>query len=81
MRENNIQTIIDTHLAKWISLGINKLPKEIENDMADPAQDPSGHSNYPVVQWDHELPHRFQNSNIGRFNNNWAIEKQYLKQN
>jgi len=41
MRENIIQTIVDTHLAKWISLGINKLPKEIEKDMADPAQNPS----------------------------------------
>ena len=41
MRESNIQTIVDTHLAKWISLGINKLPKEIEKDMADAAQNPS----------------------------------------
>lgn len=40
MKENKIQTIIDTYLAEWISLGINKRPGEIENDMADPAQEP-----------------------------------------
>jgi hypothetical protein len=41
MKENPIQAIIDTYLAKWISLGVNKLPGKIETDMADPTQNPS----------------------------------------
>jgi hypothetical protein len=39
MNEQKIKDIIDTYLKKWIDIKLNKLPRRIETEMADPNQD------------------------------------------
>lgn len=39
MKEQKIKTIIDTYIEKWVEIGLNKLPGQIETEMADPDQD------------------------------------------
>ena len=35
MKEQTIKNIVDTHLEKWMVIGLNKLPGQIEAEMAD----------------------------------------------
>jgi hypothetical protein len=39
MKEQIIQTIIDTYLKEWVDLGMNKVCSPVEAEMADPNQD------------------------------------------
>ena len=39
MKEKTIKNIIDTYLKKWLDIGLNKLPGQIETEMSDPSQD------------------------------------------
>ena len=39
MKEQIIKSIIDTYLKKWVEIGLNKNPIQIEIEMSDPNQD------------------------------------------
>lgn len=39
MKEQTIKNIINTYLIKWVDIGLNKLPVQIETEMSDPSQD------------------------------------------
>jgi SMI1-KNR4 cell-wall len=39
MKEQTIKNIIDIYLKKWVDIELNKLPGQIEPEMADPNQD------------------------------------------
>lgn len=41
MREQTIKNLIDIHLRKWVDMGINQLPVQIETEMSDLNQDMS----------------------------------------
>ncbi|WP_175620575.1 SMI1/KNR4 family protein [Chryseobacterium schmidteae] len=41
MKEQTIKNIIDLYLRKWVDMGINQLPRQIETEMSDLNQDMS----------------------------------------
>lgn len=38
-KEKKIKEIIDTHLKRWVDIGLNQLPGKVEDEMAEPSQD------------------------------------------